>query len=1258
MKIKRLELQGFKSFADRSVLHFGEGITGVLGPNGCGKSNIVDALRWAMGEQSAKHLRGSGMEDVIFAGSESRGPMGMAEVTITFKNDGHLVPPEYKKLSEISVTRRLFRDGTSQYLINKQVCRLRDVQELFMGTGIGTKSYAIIEQGRIGLVVTAKPEDRRALIEDAAGITKYKSRRRSAERKLDATEQNLLRVSDIVGELGKRLGTLEKQAAKAETYKALKGELKSLDLVAAVHRHLELSALERFEAAAVHDRRDELDAAETAMSEEEAAISAALEQLSADEADLREEEAQVHGLEQALAVGAKNVEHLVRELDGLQKRKREAEAERVALSEQLALATEERDDVERAAGDLDSATDSDAVRLDAVLAELATIEASIANRETQLERDKQALVECLTAIAQQDNNLGNLQRSASDLDVRVAKLEGDSSDADGQARQYEGRAAEAREQLDGNRQLKLALDDRKTAQEGLLERYSAEFVQNEAALIGLREELMDKRSRLSSLEEIQRNYEGCQVGVRAVMRRKEEDATFQHRLHGLVADVLSAEPRYETAVEAVLGERLQYVIVGNQDDGVTSIDYLKTTADGRSSFIPLDLREDHVSWAPRRSSRPPHSISDLPPPPEIQAAADVAQAALLSKTDDRVPSGATVLPVPALASEDWDGDNEWPDLHASGVHGKMVDLVNADPGFDQVKRVLLGDVVVVESLDEARALWKSNGHRKTLVTLSGDVLDPVGVITGGATEGVSAGMLAQKREINELLESVNGLDARVRLAEDRHHTLRKRVNDIEAEISGLSADGHAEELSIVKLEQDVRAFLETAAGHAERKLQIGRALDEVRGERAAIAAQLEQSGGALDALGQRKAAADARVKADLEALNDDKAKAAAVGARVTELKVAVAATSEKRESFERSLHQICSRIDELGQRLARLADVIEAGISESERLGDAIEAGSTEGVHLTEQIASRKAELGTRTEAHADQARRLKEEDAAIRARRKDLDEVKDDVNAALMRRREYELAREALGQQIDERYQIELLDVVREYHDAPLQTAKDTEQRQKLRRKIDRMGEINLTAIREFEEVKERFDFLDGQQADLNKAIATLKAAIKKIDGTSEKRFAEAFALVKEKFEIVFPRLFNGGTATLEITDPSNPLESGIELLAQPPGKKLQSVNLLSGGEKALTAIALIFSIFLIKPTPFCLLDEVDAPLDDANVGRYNEMVRDMASLSQFILITHNKRTMEIPDRLYGVTMETPGISKLVGVDIKTTEYQLELAS
>ena len=1336
MKIRRLEIQGFKSFADRTVLRFGEGITGVVGPNGCGKSNIVDAIRWVMGEQSAKHLRGSGMQDVIFAGCEARGPMSLCEVTITFHNDGNLVPPEYAGCDEISVTRRLFRDGTSEYAINKVICRLRDILDLFMGTGIGKNAYSIIEQGRIGLIVTAKPEDRRAFIEDAAGVSRYKARRKQAERRIAATEQNLLRINDLTEELGQRLSSLKRQADKAEKYKRLKEELRTLDLSGAVHRYLELRARMAFEQTAATGLQQQADEGEQQIATDESALQTRQDDLSARDEALRARENTLHEHRQALALAQKDAAYLTGQQTTLSERETEALNEQEALRTELEVLGGERAEATAAGQALEEADDENRL-LEERNTALERGRTGLKDTRDKLEATKQAVVDALSAMAQQKNSLANAERSDADTDEQIHKATEARKGATQRARAAETKAAEVSTELERNRQLKLKLDDRRGEQEDLLKSMRDELSVLDVSLQQNQQELMDKRSRLNSLQAIQRNYEGCTEAVRLLMQRKANDSSLG--LHGLVADVLTPDPALEAAVEGLLGERLQHVIVNSQSDAVAAVELLQNHDAGRSTFVPLDLRERptaDVSSEPPLSDKPAESdvaaeatstdaaeepiqeaarkaepfqppalpalprikgtdfgndyyslgmadpASDLPmpanwlnqptplgpaavPAPPAEPTVPDAQAAIAA--DTMASTIATELPVPAAVEAEANGDDRpvawqeaptaaWPPEDPE-VIGRLTELVSAQPGYEAVARALLGDAIVVEDLHTARRLWEEHpvgAPPITIVTKSGEVLDSFGALTGGSNQGVSAGLLKQKREIAELVDAVHRLEAKVSVESERQNTLKHRVTDIETQLAALSQERHREELSIVNLERDLKKLEEEATREASERDKKGEELTVLRDRKSSLAERREEATRAIADKEAEKERLEAEVTTLREAVETSTTEVHVLQEALTEIKVLVAANREKRDSARRNLTRIEQRIKDIEARLEKLATTIEQSRNQAKEVGEKLESSEARRVEIEAKLTEDEGAVTADRAQYDTDVEALKGELGTLKARRTELDKVKSTLGKSIMKVREYQLGQDNLVEQIDERYRLAVPDLLVDYHlMAPLKP-EDNKRASKLRRQLDNIGPINLTAIDEHAEVSKRHDFLMTQQRDLEEAINALRSAIRRINKTSKERYVEAFRLVNEKFQQVFPKLFNGGRCALVMVDESDPLESGIEMLAQPPGKKLQSVNLLSGGEKALTAVALIFGIFLIKPTPFCLLDEVDAPLDEANVGRYNELLREMSSISQFILITHNKRTMELPDRLYGVTMETPGISKIVPVDVVENKRRL----
>ncbi len=745
MRIKRLDIAGFKSFMDRTVVSFADGVTGVVGPNGCGKSNVADAVRWVLGEQSARQLRGRSMEDVIFNGSETKSPLSLAEVMITFENDRPSeLPSQYQGFSELTVGRRLFRTGESEYIVNKAPARLLDVNDIFLGSGVGRTAYSIIEQGRIGQIVSARPEDRRAIIEEAAGITRYKKRREAAERKMEATRANLLRVADVTQELGKQLESLNRQARKAEKFKALRAEIRELELAQGSGRWLELTAVRR--AAEEVRAASELTAREVAvrLAEVDVAIASEREQLAELEERVAALSAGEHELSSQLRVSQVSVEAAAAELSGLGDRTRAQAAEVESLKAQGQALVAEREAAERQLSELSGHSGADAARVS---------EAEQRLRELAAERDAlagalaSARAEASEAVGKASGHrsqLVGLERQRADLAARLTRNRAEVEALAESAAELSGSRARGLDALGTTRQLKLRLEAERGAQEELLERTRSEFIQNEARLITLREELSDRRARLTSLLEVLRNYEGYGRGVRSLMARAGQPGEAREGgVFGLVADVVSAPPEYENAVEAVLGERLQYVIVESHAQGVEAIDFLKGASEGRASLIPL---------ARLRDGEP--------------AAGEVAR-------------------------------------DHPGFVAACLEVVRFDGAYERVVRFLLGDALIVRDLPSALAIWQASPHPRTLVTLDGEVLDPHGVVTGGPLEGEGHGALQRRREVQELTDTVHQFEAEYALAQQRHRTLQARVLQLEAALKGLDRDGRERDLALLEQEKDL-----------------------------------------------------------------------------------------------------------------------------------------------------------------------------------------------------------------------------------------------------------------------------------------------------------------------------------------------------------------------------------------------------------------------------------------------------------------------
>jgi chromosome segregation protein len=1184
MRIKRLEVQGFKSFCDRTVLTFNEPITGVVGPNGCGKSNIVDAIRWCMGEQSAKHLRGKSMDDVIFAGSDSRGPLGMCEVTLVFENDGR-VPIEYLAYSEIAVTRKLYRDGTSEYYLNKTPCRLRDVTEFFLGTGVGAKAYSIIEQGRVGMIVTSKPEDRRSLIEEAAGISKYKLKKKAAEKKMESTRQNLLRVSDVVAEIEKQLGSLRRQAQKAERYKQYKTELRDIDLWSSSQRWLGLVAEERVAAEAQGEAHDAREAAHGRLVTGEADIESARLGLATEAEALAELQQGLYELDNRIKLGEAEADHALREADGLDERARDA-----------------HDEIER----LQAAVDADAAETERVQAELTVaaqladghgetlagadeawraIKEQLAELQARVDAARIEVTTCKAEIVGFEGTQRAAGRRRDDLALRLARVvEDEQRNAERRGELEHAIAKNARE-LDGLKQLKLDLVDQKARTETRVGELKEMLSGGGKALEALTQELHLRRSRRHSLDELHAKYEGFARGTRAVMAHKET----RWGIRDLLADAVDAPAELDLAVEAVLGERMGAVLVESQEVGVDVITQLKDKAEGRATFIPINRFEARDASA-------------------FEA-----------------------------------GD---------GVRGRFLELVQFAGDYKQVAEALFGDVLVVEDLLTALDRWRG-GDKRSFVTLDGELVDADGVVTGGSREAAGAGILAQKREIRELDGIIVGLESQHNDASFRHQQLRAELGTLSTALEGMKKDAHQGEIQILTLEKDLTRDREDLSRLVARLNQIGEEKLDLARQEVEAARECEEATVALAAARQRLITLEDQLSSlghDSLALYD---KLEAAQEEVTRLKVEVGQAQEKRAALEKQRFRLTADSDEKRARRVRLEESIRTGETRASELRAKVESLRGELLGSAEARARAGEEMSLKRSAHDERRGTLTLAEGELKTIRGQLQAHAEEFTRLEVKRHDLAAARTHLEEAIGERYRIELWTQVHDHHLRPLVGENEDRRARELRDLIDRMGEINLHAIEEYNELEQRFTFLSGQKSDLEKALGQLEEAIAKINRTSKKRFREVFDLVNQKFQEVFPRCFRGGHAHLALTDEENLLESGIEIIAQPPGKKNATVEVLSGGEKAMTAVALIFAIFLIKPSPFCLLDEVDAPLDEANVGRYNDLIRDMTDRSQFILITHNKRTMQIVDHLYGVTMEEPGISKLVSVNMTTTSKE-----
>jgi len=1176
MKIKRLEISGFKSFVEKSTFDFPAGVTAVVGPNGCGKSNVVDAIRWVMGEQSAKNLRGRQMEDVIFGGSESRRPLGMAEVSLVFSTDDGQIPAKYLNYSEIQVTRRLFRDGESEYLLNKTPCRLMDITELFMDTGVGARAYSIIEQGRIGMILMAKPEERRFLIEEAAGVTKYKSRKQLALKKIEATRQNLLRIGDIVAEIKRQLNSLHRQAKKAERFKTVREELKGIELYFASRRHGELCrnkatleselknfAIEEMQAnAALEAKSGHVDSMRVNLFVEE-------QQLATRQEENFKSKAELQGVEN-------RIEFQRKEALGVERQLIRFREELAMLERQLEEAAAEQSTLELRSSEFLSESSGEELALDARLMELEEMTVAERSASAVLEESRRRLFGLLSEINQAANQNLAAGRRLESLTERAARSRSEElaireriEEAGGRFADLESRLAAERGVID-NLNISINL---LTAREAELKRCLAV---DDNELQSARDELSRITSRLQSLQELEAQFAGYGQGVRTLFQAD----GYRQRFAGIVADAVEADEEFEAAVEAALGDRLQAVLANGADDVLDAVGFLKSDTGGRCSFL-----------LPGLSSAPADTIPEEGEP-------------LLSR-------------------------------------------LRISEGRREIVEPLLRNVMLVNDLTAAIDL--SRRHPSfSFVTQHGDVAYGSGVIDGGSREVAQHGLIHKKREIRELTTKVSAHDARVVELSEMREQHRSELLSVEEGLRGARQALHRAEIALLTHQKDLQRAQEERQRLDERLSVKALEDEQLHEERESLLREISVTETRRAALEGQKAGLEKEVEVLQEGLAQKRQAIEISREEVTALKVRAAALREKRESAAVGVKRAQQLQLDLAARIARHGEELAKGEETLEQLQLSTADAERELRQLVLRHAEGEERLARVRESYEGRAQALRDEESAFRELRAAADDLHRRIADMNLQISSHSLELDHLEEMFRERYRLDIADLAAQAAPAEVSDEELRQRQAELQRQVDEIGEVNLTAIEEYQELEERHNFLAGQKADLEESLHSLQQAIQRINRTTRKRFAETFALVNEKFKEVFPRLFCGGRAELKLTNEEDMLETGLDIIVQPPGKKLQNVSLLSGGEKALTAVALIFSIFLIKPSPFCLLDEVDAPLDDANIGRFNDMIREMSAFSQFILITHSKTTMAVADTLYGVTMEEPGVSRLVSVKLQ----------
>lgn len=1191
MRIKKIELIGFKSFKDRTVIHFDAGITGIVGPNGCGKSNIVDALVWVMGEMSAKDLRGSTMTDVIFAGADGYAPMGMCEVSLTLENDGGPFPAKYIKHSEIMVTRRLHRNGEGEYFVNKEPARLKDVQEVFMDTGAGSKGFSIIQQGMIGKIITAKPEDRRHLIEEAAGITKFKARKKESQRKLQSTEQNLVRLQDIVGELKRQIDSLQRQAQRAERYRNLKNQIEDLDLWISSAHFTELKRAAD-EAQHIFDQAQSMEVeGESTLSGLQASLETLRLQILEKEKDLEVQQSAYYDKQSANQKMEMEIQELRFEIE--QARRNEQMTGNILQEQQARQELLARDQ-----GTLQS-------QVDELQVESQELQSKYNEKNEIFQSSQSRIVEVDDELTNKRRELFAVAQSEGSLDARVNSLKAQIQDLQDRHQnedmvltelrekhvEFEGRRNKVFGELDRERQLQLDLANDVESFEANKKVLNESLVQKKADVEQFKDSLNEVTSRLYGLENLQNNFEGFQEGVKQVMlwqktKQTEVSADGSVSTHFQpMSEVIEVPAEYEVAMEAALGSRLQTLLSSDDNVSLEAVSHLKEKNSGRSSFL---------------------------------SAADVQS------------SGARAA---APTSEE-------------GVQAILKDVVRSSDKYSNTVSYFLDGVAIVDSIRTALAL-RPRYEGWTFVTQDGDTLSADGVLTGGSTESADSGVLKRRREIKELSQKKDEWAGKHALALASFRKTEEQLNNVVTDFEGAQKRKIDQEIKVTELRKDLeRAENELVnAQHAvERQEREVRKLSEQIEVQEQRSEELNQN---LFEAREKKASLEAEVESLTQELNQKRTGFDGLQAEVTDLQVRSASKNQEYQGVLRQLEMVNKSLGDLGAQLSRMSEEAQNYSTQMTDSQLALEEKKIEFERQIHAVEELKQTLSMTKDQYEQMSATLRETEESVTTSQRARNERQSRMNEAQLKLEQAKMKEQYLIDQVRERYMLLLPDQIEKYANRDGDIVEAEAQLKDLREKISKIGEVNLSAIEEYEETSQRYEFLTKQHADLTEAKEQLRKVIDRINRICSKRFKETFDLVNDRFTRVFPVLFGGGEAKLELHENEEKNEMGIEIIARPPGKKMQNVTLMSGGEKALTAVALVFSIFLVKPSPYCLLDEVDAPLDDANVFRFNDLVREMAKRSQIIVVTHNKHTMEVAKKLYGVTMQERGVSTMVSVSL-----------
>ncbi len=1179
MYLKNIEVHGFKSFAQKINFEFHNGITGIVGPNGSGKSNVGDAVRWVLGEQSAKQLRGGNMQDVIFSGTETRKPLSYASVAITLDNSDHKLPVDF---NEVTVTRRLYRSGESEYLINGSACRLKDINEMFYDTGIGKEGYSIIGQGQIDKILSGKPEERRELFDEAAGIVKFKRRKNTTIKKLEEERQNLVRVTDILSELTKQLGPLEKQSETAKVYLAKRERLRELDVNLFLIEHAYTGKLleelrEKAEVAegdlkenkeAYEQTKVEYDSLEQELEELNGKMDALRQETQENAVKKQQLEGSINVLHEQIAAAVQNDAHYRSRLGTIHEDLKKREDSYRELDE-------ERADIQEALKEIRRKQKEGQKRLEA-------IQANVEECTQAVEEGKNEIIELLNSRATTKGKAQRFDAMMEQMDIRKAEISQRILRLKSEEEEQENIRKKAQAEYDAITSLIQSMNEECVRLDQAVHEISEELKKQNAQMEIGQTAYHREESRLFSLKNITERYDGYGNSIRRVMEQKDKVPGIK----GVVADIIQVEKNYEIAIETALGGSIQNIVTDNEQTAKEMISFLKKNRYGRATFLPLSNMNGKGGF------------------PQKEA------------------------------------------LLENGVIGVASDLVKTEPEYEGLCRYLLGRVLVVDQIDHAIAIGKKYRHSLRMVTTEGELLSPGGSMTGGAFKN-NNNLLGRRREIEELERSVAALkkdmeEMQKSIDDNRsqRNVIRDTIAEFQEKLRKQYVAQNTAKMNLLKIEEKIKEIQGGYEQIQRDQTELKRQVTDIREDHSQIEKELEASK-------QDEEELEAFIETRQKELEEWKAEETGKTKELEEIRLE-ASSLEQKESFA-------------GENISRLNEEMQALREEETGIHEILLKGKEEMEKKEQEIKERREAVAICQEKETDakeQMQLFQEEKEEKNTRHKAIFKKRDELSdrIGLLDKECFRLKSQT--DKIEESRENQISYLWEEYEITPNNAAQyrkeELTDRQEMKKEISRMkdeirklGSVNVNAIEDYKELLERHTFLQGQYEDIVKAEETLEGIIKELDEGMRKQFSEKFHDIQREFDKAFKELFGGGKGTLELSEDEDILEAGIRIISQPPGKKLQNMMQLSGGEKALTAIALLFAIQNLKPSPFCLLDEIEAALDDSNVGRFAGYLQKLTKNTQFIIITHRRGTMNAADRLYGITMQEKGVSTLVSVDL-----------